>query len=648
MVTKNNENKLSRAAALGSADGIRPEQQARATLWEQAELLNLLHESIFLCDLNGAIRYWNRAAEQLYGWTAEEAAGRLARDLLKTVFPASLEQLLAELPRTGRWEGELVHTKRDGSQIVVTSRWSLQRDKHGAPVAVLATNSDITKQKRAEKAARQSEKELRDLIETMPAMAWSVPPDGGAGFVSRRWIEYTGLSAAETAGSGWQAAVHPEDIERHEDYWFQSVTTGVAFEYEARFRRAADGVYRWFLVRAVPLRDDHGDIVKWYGILTDIEDRKRTEAYLAEAQKLTHTGSWAWDPSTSTVFHRSEEMFRIYGWDLQAGVPPGDTIWEPVHPEDRDWVYKKVRTAISQNADHALEYRILLRDGTVKHIQTVSHPVLDAAGRVVEYVGTSVDITERKRLEEERERLRQLEADLAHINRVSMMGELAASLGHEIKQPITAIAINARVCQRQLERETPEIKEACDAISKILGSIERITGIIDRNRSLYRRGTPQREPTDVNEIIEQMVVLLQDRASRHFVSIRTDLDAALPTAMADRVQLQQVLMNLMLNGIEAMKDESGELGVVSRKTEDGQLLISVSDSGIGLPAEEPERIFEAFFTTKPQGTGMGLSISRRIIESHGGHLWANPNRGRGATFQFTLPSELMACSLKAV
>jgi C4-dicarboxylate-specific signal transduction histidine kinase len=251
---------------------------------------------------------------------------------------------------------------------------------------------------------------------------------------------------------------------------------------------------------------------------------------------------------------------------------------------------------------------------------------------------TDNDITERKRTEEERERSRQLEADLARINRMSMMGELAASLGHEINQPIGAAAVNAGACLRWLQREPPEIEEARQTASRIVSDLARVGDIIQRNRSLYRRGTPRREPIDLNEIIRQMVVLLHDAANGQSISIQTDLDAALPTTTADHVQLQQVLMNLMLNGIEAMKDESGELSVTSTRTEDGQLLISVSDSGTGLPGEERERIFEAFFTTKPQGTGMGLSISRRIIESHGGRLWASPKTGRGATFQFTLPT----------
>jgi signal transduction histidine kinase len=221
---------------------------------------------------------------------------------------------------------------------------------------------------------------------------------------------------------------------------------------------------------------------------------------------------------------------------------------------------------------------------------------------------------------------------------VSMMGELAGSLGHEINQPIAAAAINTRACLRWLQREPPEIEEARQTVARIANDLDRTAGIIERNRSLFRRGTPQRELVDLNEIIRQMVALLHDTANRRSISILTDLDAALPATIADRVQLQQVLMNLMLNGIEAMKDESGKLSVTSKRAEDDQLLIVIRDSGIGLPGEEPERIFEAFFTTKPQGTGMGLSISRRVIESHGGRLWASPNAGRGATFQFTLPN----------
>lgn len=231
----------------------------------------------------------------------------------------------------------------------------------------------------------------------------------------------------------------------------------------------------------------------------------------------------------------------------------------------------------------------------------------------------------------------EIQADLAHRNRVATVGELTASLAHEIKQPLAAAAIHASACERWLQRDVPDVMEACEAASAMVADVTRAANIIDRVRSLYGRGMPQRELVDVNEIIGEMVALLNDTARWNSISTRTELDVELPMTTADRVQLQQVLMNLMLNGIEAMKDTGGELAVTSKNTDDGQLLISVSDSGIGLPVEETERIFVAFFTTKPQGTGMGLAICRSIIESHGGRLWASANKGRGATFHFTLP-----------
>ncbi len=228
------------------------------------------------------------------------------------------------------------------------------------------------------------------------------------------------------------------------------------------------------------------------------------------------------------------------------------------------------------------------------------------------------------------------------------MGELAASLAHEIKQPIAAAALNGDACVNWLGRDAPDVTKASAAASAMVANVTRAGGIIDRVSSLYRRGTPERGSVDLNEIVREMSVLLGDMANRNAVSIRTDLDPELPPTTADRVQLQQVLMNLMLNGIEAMQDTGGELTVASKRTEDGQLLMSVSDTGIGLSINQAERVFEPFFTTKSRGTGMGLSISRRIIASHGGHLWASPNTGRGATFQFTLPAEATASSAVAV
>jgi PAS domain S-box-containing protein len=363
---------------------------------------------------------------------------------------------------------------------------------------------------------QRQEKHLRDVVETIPAMTFTALSDGSSTFVNKRWTEYTGLCAEETSGAGWQRALHPADLARHSGKWHISIATGQLFEDEARFRRAADGEYRWFLVRGVPLRDRHRNIVKWYGTLTDIEDRKRAE--------------------------------------------------------------------------------------------------------------------------QERERLRQLEADLAHVNRLSLLGELASSVSHELKQPIAAAMTNANTCIRWLERDRPDVDEALEAATRIVKDGNRATEIIDRLRSLYKKSPPRRELVDVGEIVREMLVLLQGETNRYSILTRTELAPDLARITADRVQLQQVFMNLMLNAIEAMKDTGGELMIKAEPVQGGQLLISVSDTGVGLPSERTDEIFNAFFTTKSEGSGMGLAISRSIIESHGGRLWACANTGQGATFHFTLPS----------
>jgi signal transduction histidine kinase/CheY-like chemotaxis protein len=373
---------------------------------------------------------------------------------------------------------------------------------------------------------------------------------------------------------------------------------------------------------------------------------RRSEMYLAEAQRLSLTGSFGWDPASGEIYW-SDETYRIFECDPTI-EPTVQLVLDRTHPDDRTRLRQTIDCAAIERSEFTAEHRLLMADGSVKYVRAVAHASTGEDPESFVFVGAVMDITDRKRAEEERERLRQLEADLAYMNRVSMMGELAASLAHEIKQPIAAAAIGAAACTNWLRRDPPDVTKASEVASAMVAEVTRAGGIIDRVSSLYRRGTPERELVDLNAIVREMSVLLGDTANRNAVSIRTDLDPELPTTTADRVQLQQVLMNLMLNGVEAMQDTAGELTVASKRAEDGQLLISVSDTGIGLSIDEAERIFEAFFTTKPQGTGMGLCISRRIIASHGGDLWASPNTGRGATFQFTLPVEATASPPVAV
>jgi PAS domain S-box-containing protein len=355
---------------------------------------------------------------------------------------------------------------------------------------------------------QEQEKKFRDALETMPALAFVADPKGNRTFVNRGWLEYAGLSPEEASASEWEKTIHPDDLNRFTERWRRSETTGQPLDHEARLRRGADGVYRWFLIRAVPVRDKRGKVVKWCGAATDIEDRKRAE---------------------------------------------------------------------------------------------------------------------------------QLQADLTHASRVSTMGELVASIAHELAQPITVTTAHAKASLRWLQRDPPELTEVRKGTERIMEAGALASEIINRLRSLYKKSPPKRELAAINEVIGEMVPLLRSEANEYAVSIRTDLAADLPKTVADRVQLQQVLMNLMLNGIEAMKDTGGVLTVKSQLGEDGQIQISIHDTGPGLPLGNVDQIFDAFFTTKPQGSGMGLAISKSIVESHGGRIWANGDGRRGATFHFTLP-----------
>jgi PAS domain S-box-containing protein len=441
--------------------------------------------------------------------------------------------------------------------------------------------------------------------------------------------------------------VHPEDrlkIEQRKEMEFTQKEWTVS---EIDFRIVvSDGTIKHLHSIAHPMMDESGNITEVVGTIVDVTERKRaeealqrSEAYLADAQRLTHTGSWAFNARGGGDYW-SEENFRIWGFDPQRGAPDLETLLQRIHPEDRDRVRESRVKALQARRDYDLQFRIVLPGGTTKHIQVSARPVFSATGDLIEVVGTHVDITERKRAEEERERWRQLEADLAHMNRVTMLGELASSLAHEINQPIAAAITSANACLRWLERNPPDLERARAAAKRIENDGSRAAEIIQRLRAFYKTGAPpERELVDINEVAGEMLALLGNEATRHSISLRTELAPQLPQIMADRVQLQQVLMNLMLNGIEAIADGEGELTIRSQSTEDGFLLTSVSDTGVGLPDEKPDRIFNAFYTTKPQGTGMGLAISRSIIEAHGGRLWATANSERGATFHFSLPAE---------
>jgi PAS domain S-box-containing protein len=346
---------------------------------------------------------------------------------------------------------------------------------------------------------------------------------------------------------------------------------------------------------------------------------------------------------TGETRYWSEECYRVLGFEPRGGLPRFETFLQHIHPDDQAKVREITEIAGREKLEYELDYRIVHPGGDVRDIHTVGHPVLSPTGDVVEFVGTVIDVTEHKRAEDERERLRQALEDLAHVNRVTMMGELSASLAHEVNQPIAAAVTDANTCLRWLTRDQPDLEEARAAALRVVKDGARAAEIISRIRLLFKKGVLEQEPVDANEIIRDMVVLLRGEATRYSIAVRTELAADLLPVTGDRVQLQQVMMNLVLNSIDAMKEVGGtrELAIKSKRAEN-HLMVSVSDTGVGLPSQQTDQIFNAFFTTKPHGTGMGLRISRSIVESHGGRLWASHNLPRGATFHFILPTKAEA------
>src|SRR5262245_5381698 len=493
--------------------------------------------------------------------------------------------------------------------------------------------------KRAEDALDSSERNLSLIINTIPTTAWTTRPDGCCDFLNQRWLDYASMTAEQAAGWGWAAAIHPDDRQGLVEYWQSALASGVPVETEARMRRY-DGAYRWFLFRANPVRDESGKIVKWYGTNIDIEDRKRGEAQLeqaylrlAEAQRLSKTGSFITD-LVADEHNWSEETFRIFEFDPATKVTV-QRIREIIHPEDLSSFNAMIARAMT-GADVDFVFRIATSRGGVKHIRGMARIIEQVAGRPL-FIGALQDITESKIAEAA---LNKARSELGDVARVTTLNALTASIAHEINQPLASLITNASICLRRLNADPPNVDGARETVQRTIRDGNRASDVITRLRVLFSKKEFTLEALDLNEATLEVIALSLSDLQRNRVILRSELAENLPPVIGDRVQLQQVILNLLRNASDAMlaiEDRPRHLLIITQREGDDRVCLSVQDAGCGVNPEDFERLFEAFYTSKSGGMGIGLSVSRSIIEKHQGRLWAEPNDGPGITFSFSIP-----------
>jgi PAS domain S-box-containing protein len=573
--------------------------------------------------------------------------------LLDRILPEDRDRVSEMAQRAVREKADLEVDFRiarpDGSTRYVHSVGHPVVGDGGEVVELVGTHVDVTEQHLAKVSLQEafdeikkSEDRLRLVIDTIPTLVWRASPEGIPDFLNQPALDYTGISS-DQAETGWPRAFHPDDMKGMLVKWAAIRESGMPGGLEARLRRF-DGEYRWFLFQAVPLRDEAGNIVKWYGSSTDIEDRKRAEEALRESEQrfrdYAETASdWLWETGPDHRFTRISEHVNAIGFQ-PSGVT-GVTRWDvatDVESEPEKW--RQHRAILDAHRPFRDFVYTVSGTGAAIYVQTSGKPIYDATGNFLGYRGTGTDISAAIRADHAEQALREAQAELAHVTRVTTLGELTASIAHEVNQPLAAVVSNAEACLRWLGRETPNLEAARRSAEWIISDGNRASGVMQRVRALAKKSTIERVPLNINDLVRETVALVQHELISHQVLLRTELASNLPMVEADRVQLQQVIINLVMNGIEAMQpvaDRLRELVIRSLRDEAPQVLVSVADCGVGISAENADRLFNAFFTTKPSGMGMGLSICRSIVEAHGGRLWSTGNLPHGATFHFNLP-----------
>jgi len=589
----------------------------------------------------GEVEFLNRQTLEYFGKTNEELKSWA---LIGAVHPDDLPHVI-EVRKKSIESGQIYDVEHrcrgaDGVYRWFQVRGLPVRDTENKLTAWYLLLTDIDDRKKAEEAVQSSERNLSLMINAIPTFIGVLRTDGSIQFVNQTVLDYTGLTLEDVQKEDFRLRVfHSEDVERLREERRDALTRAVPFENEQRVL-GKDGRYRWFLIRYNPLLDEQGRIDRWYVAAFDIEGRKRAEAQveqayvrLAEAQQLSKTGSFITDLLVDD-HNWSEEAFRIFEFDPTTKVTV-QMIRDMVHPEDLPFFESVIARGMA-GEDVDFLFRVVTSRGAVKHIRGMARVIEQVAGRPL-FIGALQDVTESKVAEEA---LNKARSELAHVARVTTLNTLTASIAHEVNQPLSGIITNASTCLRMLNGDPPNIEGARETARRTIRDSNRASDVISRLRALYSKKEFTLEQVDLNEATREVVALSLSDLHRNRVILRSELTDDLPPVTGDRVQLQQVILNLLRNASDAMStvdDRPRELLIRTEPDDGGRVRLSVKDMGLGLTPEAAAKLFQAFYTTKKDGMGIGLSVSHSIIEAHQGRLWATANDGPGATFSFALP-----------
>lgn len=635
-------NELAAANTLSTADARehRPAKRAQDER-ESGLILDTIPGLVAILTPSGEVAVVNHELVQYCGQPLEAMKqwgtnGTVHVDDLPRIGPVFAQAIAAGDP----YDFEARIRRFDGIYRWCQVRGLPWRDTNGLIGRWYVVLVDIDERKRAEDALRESERELRLIVDSIPGLVATCNPAGEVEFVNRPMLEYFGRTLEEQKRWATSDMLHPEDLPRVVELFAHSIASGDAFDFEIRARRS-DGIYRWFQSRGFPLRDMNEHIVRWYILLIDIDERKRAETELrraydsfADAQRLSHTGSFITD-LLGDDHNWSEEAFRIFDFEPGSKVSV-QRIRDIIHPEDLPSFESVIaRGMTGENVTFA--FRIVTSRGAVKHVRGVAHVVERVAGRPL-FVGALQDVTESKEAEEALDRAR---SELTHVARVTTVSALTASIAHEVNQPLSGIITNAGTCLRMLANDPPDVDGARETARRTLRDGNRASDVITRLRALFSKREFTLEPLDMNDVTREVVTLSMSDLQRNRIVLQSEFADDLPTITGDRIQLQQVVLNLLRNASDAMltvQDRPRQLLIRTALDGDDRVRVSVRDAGVGLDVQSMTKLFDAFYTTKVEGMGIGLSVSRSIIEKHHGRLWAEPNDGPGATFSFSIPA----------